>query len=94
MAELRSVDPTTLIPNPNNPRRTPAPKAMDDQLVASIRAIGMIQPPVVREVDEGLMIKAGHRRVQAAITAGKSAIDVIVRDAAKRPAPWARFRRT
>jgi ParB family transcriptional regulator, chromosome partitioning protein len=81
MAELRSVDPTTLIPNPNNPRRTPAPKAMDDQLVASIRTIGMIQPPVVREVDEGLMIKAGHRRVKAAITAGKTAIDVIVSDA-------------
>src|SRR5574337_766032 len=64
MTELRSVDPATLIPNPNNPRRTPVPKAMDDQLIASIRTIGIIQPPVVREVDGGLVIKAGHRRVE------------------------------
>ena len=48
MAELRSVDPRSLIPNPNNPRRTPTPNAMDEQLVASIRAIGIIQPPLVR----------------------------------------------
>ena len=29
MTELRSVDPRTLKPNPNNPRRTPVPPAMD-----------------------------------------------------------------
>ena len=32
MAELRSVDPRTLQVNPNNPRRTPVPPAMDEQL--------------------------------------------------------------
>ena len=69
MAELRSVDPRTLKPNPNNPRKTPAPQAMDDQLLASITAIGIIQPPVVREVDGELVIKAGERRVKAAIRA-------------------------
>ena len=47
MAELRSVDPCTLQSNPNNPRRTPVPPAMDEQLVASIRAVGIIQPPCV-----------------------------------------------
>jgi ParB family chromosome partitioning protein len=47
MPELRSVDPRTLKPNPNNPRRSPVPPAMDEQLVASIKAIGIIQPPVV-----------------------------------------------
>ena len=47
MAELRSVNPTTLLPNPDNPRRTPAPKAQDEQLAASIRAVGIIQPPRV-----------------------------------------------
>lgn len=78
MTELRSVDPRSLIPNPNNPRRTAAPKAMDEQLVASIRAIGIIQPPVIRAVGDALVIKAGHRRVQAAITAEMPVIDVIV----------------
>ena len=80
MAELRSVDPRTLKPNPNNPRKTPAPQAMDDQLLASITAIGIIQPPVVREVDGDLVIKAGERRVKAAIRADMAAIDVLVRD--------------
>ena len=78
MAELRSVDPTTLQPNPDNPRRTPAPQAMDDQLVASIKAIGLIQPPRVKEVDGGLVLITGNRRVSAAITAGLATIDVLV----------------
>ena len=87
MAELRSVDPRTLKPNPNNPRKTPAPQAMDDQLLASITAIGIIQPPVVREVDGDLMIKAGERRVKAAIRADMTAIDVLVRDSDDAQAP-------
>ena len=80
MAELRSVDPRTLTPNPDNPRKTPAPQAMDDQLLASITAIGIIQPPVVRDVDGELVIKAGERRVKAAIRAEMPMIDVLVRD--------------
>ena len=78
MAELRSVDPRTLHVNPNNPRRTPVPPAMDEQLVASIRAVGIIQPPCVTATDGGLEIAVGNRRVKAAITAGLEAIDVLV----------------
>ena len=80
MAELRSVDPRTLKPNPNNPRRTPVPAAMDEQLVASIKAIGIIQPPVVREADGELIVKAGGRRVKAAIAAELPTIDVLVKN--------------
>ena len=80
MAELRSVDPRTLMLNPANPRRTPAPKAMDDQLVASIVAIGVIQPPRVKELDGTLVVIAGNRRTQAAIAAGLGTIDVLVCD--------------
>ena len=47
MAELRNVAPLTLKPNPHNPRVTPPPAAMDEQLLASIKAIGIIQPPIV-----------------------------------------------
>ncbi len=81
MAELRSVDPRTLQLNPNNPRRTPVSPAMDDQLVASIKAVGIIQPPSVIPKDDGLMIVVGNRRVKAAIKAGLPAIDVMVCDA-------------
>ena len=80
MSELRSVDPRTLKPNPNNPRHTPVPPAMDEQLVASIKAIGIIQPPVVREADGELIVKAGGRRVKAAITAELPTIDVLVKN--------------
>ncbi|HUZ62986.1 MAG TPA: ParB N-terminal domain-containing protein [Acetobacteraceae bacterium] len=81
MAELRSVDPRALQPNPNNPRRTPVPPAMDEQLLASIQAVGIIQPPCVTPKDDGLMIVVGNRRVKAAIKAELPAIDVLVCDA-------------
>ena len=66
MAELRSVDPRTLQSNPNNPRRTPASPAMDEQLLASIKAVGIIQPPCVTPEGDKLMIAVGNRRVKAA----------------------------
>ena len=81
MAELRSVDPRTLQSNPNNPRRTPVPPAMDEQLLASINAVGIIQPPCVIAKDDGLMIVVGNRRVKAAIRAELPVIDVLVCDA-------------
>ena len=80
MAELRSVDPRSLKLNPDNPRSTPVPKEMDQQLVASIKAIGLLQPPVVREIDGALVVRAGDRRTKAAIAAGKDVIDVYVLD--------------
>src|SRR5271165_971209 len=81
MAELRSVDPRILQPNPDNPRRTPVSPAMDEQLLASIKAIGIIQPPIVVEKDGALVINAGNRRVKQAIRADFAAIDVLVCDA-------------
>ena len=75
MAELLSVDPRNLQFNPNNPRRAPAPPAMDEQLLASITAVGIIHPPYVTPKDDGLMIVVGNRRVKAAIAAGASVAD-------------------
>lgn len=80
MTELRTVDPRILKPDPENPRRIKATPAMDEQLRASILAIGIIQPPVIREKDGDLLIKAGERRVKQAILAGLSEIDILVRN--------------
>jgi ParB family transcriptional regulator, chromosome partitioning protein len=74
---LRSVDPRTLKPNPNNPRTAPVPPAQDEQLLASIRTRNIIQPPVVAEKDGDLVIRAGHRRVKMAIKLGLNPIIVI-----------------
>jgi ParB/RepB/Spo0J family partition protein len=81
MAELRSVNPRTLHFNPNNPRRTAAPPAMDAQLIASIKAVGIIQPPLVTPKEDGLMVAVGERRVRAAIAAELPVIDVLIGDA-------------
>ncbi len=80
MPELRNVDPRSLTLNPDNPRQSPVPKEMDQQLVASIIAIGLLQPPLVREIDGILTVRAGDRRTRAAIEAGKETIDVYVLD--------------
>ena len=94
MAELRSIDPRTLHLNPNNPRRTAAPPAMDDQLVASIKAVGIIQPPCVTPKDGGLMIVVGNRRVKAAIAAGLPKSPSWSATPTRRPTPCARLPRT
>jgi ParB family chromosome partitioning protein len=87
MAEFRSVDPRTLTANPNNPRRTPVPNALDEQLLVSLKAIGIIQAPVVTEKDGELIINAGHRRVRGAIEAGFATVDVIVSASDETQAP-------
>jgi ParB family transcriptional regulator, chromosome partitioning protein len=52
--ELRSVDPRSLKENPDNPRKI-APDAISDQaLAANIKAIGILQPPVVRQHGDDL----------------------------------------
>ena len=79
--DLRMVDPKTLVPNPNNPRRIATDAAYEAQLLASIREIGLTQPPVVRESDGKLVIKAGDRRARACIEAGLETIPVLVLDA-------------
>jgi ParB family chromosome partitioning protein len=79
--ELRTVDPRTLKINPNNPRRTQAGKFSDDQMLASIKASGLLQPPLVREDGEDLVIQFGHRRVAACVKLKMDAMPVLVKAA-------------
>ena len=79
--ELRTLDPKILQPNPANPRHTAAGEQADAQLIANIRALGILQPPVVRQENNEFIIVAGHRRIRAAITLGLPEILVLIRDA-------------
>jgi ParB family transcriptional regulator, chromosome partitioning protein len=79
--ELRTVDPRTLKINPNNPRHTKPGKSSDDQMLASIKASGLLQPPLVREDGEDLVILFGHRRVAACVKLKMDAIPVLVKAA-------------
>ena len=76
--ELRTVDPKSLAENPDNPRRKAPPDQADAQMAATARVIGILQPPVVREVGGGLMTIDGHRRVRGAIAAKLTEIQVVV----------------
>ena len=76
--EIRSVDPRKLKANPNNPRKSAAGEFADAQLLASVKAIGLLQPPLVKEDGKRLVIVAGHRRAAACVAAGLAEIQVLV----------------
>lgn len=68
-----------LVPNPGQPRKRFAPEALED-LVASIRSRGILQPILVRQRDPSRYeIVAGERRWRAAQAAGLHKVPVIVR---------------
>jgi ParB family chromosome partitioning protein len=66
-----------LAANPNQPRRAFNEQGLEE-LAASIRQNGVLQPILVRRVDAGLEIVAGERRVRAARMAELSEIPALV----------------
>lgn len=56
-------------PNPNQPRRV-FPQHELEELAASIRSLGLLQPLTVRRSGEGWELVAGERRLRAAKLAG------------------------
>ena len=66
--------------NPRQPRRAIEPAALDE-LATSIASVGVVQPVIVRKVDDGYELIAGERRWRAAQKAGFTVIPAIVRTA-------------
>lgn len=82
---IMKVDPRSLKENPDNTRQSKSTPQADALLLATIKAVGIIQPPVIfPEADggNGYVIEAGHRRTRMAIAAGLEEIDVLVVEAA------------
>lgn len=70
---------SSITPNPKQPRTHFDQEALAE-LVASIKEIGILQPPVVREVGAGRYeLIMGERRFRAAKLAGLKTIPVIIR---------------
>ncbi|WP_085026273.1 ParB/RepB/Spo0J family partition protein [Ensifer aridi] len=82
--QLMKVDPRALKDNPDNTRQSKSTPQADALLLATIKAVGVIQPPVIfpEAGGNGYVIEAGHRRTRMAIAAGLEEIDVIVVEAA------------
>ncbi|MCC7340613.1 MAG: ParB/RepB/Spo0J family partition protein [Bryobacterales bacterium] len=63
-------------PNPLQPRSVFHQQALDE-LSQSIRANGIIQPLIVRRIDNSIQLVAGERRLRAAKLAGLKAVPVV-----------------
>jgi ParB family transcriptional regulator, chromosome partitioning protein len=79
-SRLLAVPVEQLGPNPYQPRKSFSPEALDE-LAASIKASGLLQPIVARRRGEQYEILVGERRWRAAQQAGLAEVPVVVRDA-------------
>ncbi len=70
-------------PNPFQPRER-FDDAETDELAASIRSKGLLQPVLLRRQGVGYELIAGERRLRAARRAGLTSVPAIVRDASDR----------
>lgn len=82
--QLMKVDPRALKDNPDNTRQSKSTPQADALLLATIKAVGVIQPPVIfaEAGGNGYVIEAGHRRTRLVIAAAIEEMDVIVVEAA------------
>ncbi|MBN3511578.1 ParB/RepB/Spo0J family partition protein [Mycolicibacterium nivoides] len=82
-ATYREIDPSLIQPNPRQPRQVFDEEALNE-LVHSIREFGLMQPIVVRAVEENgqshYQLVMGERRWRAAQQAGLETIPAIVRE--------------
>ena len=67
-------------PNARQPRQT-FPRDGIEELAASIREVGLLQPLVVRSTTGGFELIAGERRLRAAKEAGLDRVPVLIRQA-------------
>jgi ParB family transcriptional regulator, chromosome partitioning protein len=79
---LVNLDPHIVAPNPEQPRRSFDPEALQ-ALGDSIRMHGLLHPIVVQRDGDAYRLVAGERRLRAAQVAGVSTIPAIVRPAAE-----------
>jgi ParB family chromosome partitioning protein len=79
VAQQNEVSIDSISPNPRQPRTVFDETALNE-LIASIKEIGILQPPVVRQISAGKYeLVMGERRYRAAKAAGLKSIPVIIR---------------
>jgi ParB family chromosome partitioning protein len=79
VAQQNEVPINQIFPNPRQPRTVFDEVALNE-LISSVKSIGILQPPVVRKVNESRYeLVMGERRFRAAKAAGLTSIPVIIR---------------
>lgn len=82
LLHLATVPLTSISANPKQPRQIFEPEALAE-LTASIKEVGLLQPPVVRALAGGKYeLIMGERRLRASKEAGLNEITVIVKETA------------
>lgn len=76
---IRQIDLNKIIARTNQPRKTFSDESLEE-LAASIKEYGLLNPIVVRKVADSYEIVAGERRFRASKLAGLNTIDAIVRE--------------
>lgn len=81
-ARLANLNPADIVPNANQPR-TEFDQELLDELVASIREVGVLQPVVVRPSRSGdgsYELIMGERRLRATKALGLESIPAVIKD--------------
>lgn len=80
-SSISEIELSKIQPNPEQPRSVFEQETLEE-LAASIRAIGIIQPITLKEIgDERYMIISGERRYRASLLAGLERIPAYIRTA-------------
>lgn len=78
--QIQIVDIQTILTNPFQPRTNSFEEEKLQELAQTIKEVGLLQPPLVRQLEGNLFeLIAGERRYRAAKMAGLTQIPVIVR---------------
>ncbi|MDR1790773.1 MAG: ParB/RepB/Spo0J family partition protein [Propionibacteriaceae bacterium] len=77
-AQLVDVEVERVQPNPKQPRQVFDQEELDE-LSESIKEVGVLQPIVVRQIEDGYELVMGERRLRAAQQAGLATIPAIIR---------------
>jgi ParB family chromosome partitioning protein len=84
--QLREIDIDRILPNSHQPRKTFEEESLNE-LADSIREHGLVQPIVVRPLEDGFFqLIAGERRWRASQRAGLSRVPALIREAGERAA--------
>lgn len=76
---VQEISLTEIVPNPQQPRQEFAENELND-LAASIKEYGIIQPLIVMKAEDGYQLVAGERRLRAAKIAKLRTVPAIIRD--------------
>ncbi len=77
---LREIPIGEISPNPQQPRKTFDINSLQE-LAASMRQSGVLQPVVVRRAGSGFQLIVGERRLRAAQMAGMQRVPAVIREA-------------